>query len=238
MTESRPKPGTVSLVKGKAAGRSTRKSTPGASKQPVRSNRDRIVDSAWELFWLRGYHATSIAEIAQLAGLPKGSIYNYFESKEALLLVVLGRLKYQTETELRLKVLQGTLSPSDLVARLLEHYLELYAKLDFGRGDPLGGRMAELADTHPRLAELLRPLQQAWLTVVTQKIWAYATVNRIPALVEKADALAWVIWAALQGVLIQMKIAHSSEPLNEARQTLVPMVASYVAALASGDVLE
>jgi TetR/AcrR family transcriptional regulator, transcriptional repressor for nem operon len=238
MTEPRPKPAVVGLTGGKAPVRVQRKPARGAGKQPARSNRDRIVDSAWELFWLRGYHATSIAEIAQLAGLPKGSIYNYFESKEALLLVVLGRLKYQTETELRLKVLQGTLSPSDLVARLLDHYLELYAKLEYGRGDPLGGRMAELADTHPRLAELLRPLQQAWLTVVTQKIWAYATVNRIPALVEKADTLAWVIWAALQGVLIQMKIAHSGEPLNEAKQTLVPMVASYVAALASGDVLE
>lgn len=225
------------MSKGTVTSRTLRKTTRGALRQPPKNNRDRIVDSAWELFWLRGYHATSIAEIAQLAGLPKGSIYNYFSSKEALLQVVLGRLKYQTETELRLKVLQGTLSPSDIVQRLLHHYLELYAQLEYGRGDPLGGRMAELADTNPALAEKLRPLQQAWLTVVTQKIWAYATVNRIPALVEKADALAWVIWAALQGVLIQMKIAHSGEPLLEAQQTLVPMVASYVAALASGDVL-
>jgi TetR/AcrR family transcriptional regulator, transcriptional repressor for nem operon len=237
MTEPRSK-SVLAGAKGGTPGRVQRKTTRGASRSPVKSNRDRIVDSAWELFWLRGYHATSIAEIAQLAGLPKGSIYNYFDSKEALLLVVLGRLKYQTETELRLKVLQGTLSPSDLVLRLLDHYLELYARLEFGRGDPLGGRMAELSGTHPRLAEQLRPLQQAWLTVVTQKIWAYATVNRIPALVEKADALAWVIWASLQGVLIQMQIAHSGEPLSEAKETLVPMVASYVAALASGDVLE
>lgn len=207
-------------------------------KTPGKHNRDRIVDAAWELFWLQGYHATSVADIAQLAGLPKGSIYNYFESKEALLLHVLGRLKYQTETELRLKVLQGTLSPSDIVLRLLDHYIELYGKLEYGRGDPLGGRMAELADTHQELLDKLRPLQQAWLTVVTQKIWAYATVRRIPALVEKADALASVIWAAVQGALIQMKISHSAEPLAEAKRTLAPMIASYVAALASGDVPE
>jgi len=41
--------------------------------------------------------------------------------------------------------------------------------------------------------------------------------------------------AALQGVLPQMKAAHSGEPLIEAQRTLVPMVASYVGALASGD---
>ncbi len=218
--------------------RSKRKPARAAGKTSPKSNRDRIVDAAWELFWLQGYHPTSIMEIAQLAGLPKGSIYNYFETKEALLLHVLGRLKYQTETELRLKVLQGTLSPSDLVSRLLDHYLELYAQFDFGRGDPLTGRIAELSDTHPELAAKLRPLQQAWLTVVTQKIWAYATVSRVPALVEKADGLANLIWAALQGVLIHMKLVHSDEPLQEAKRTLVPMIASYVAALASGDVLE
>ena len=83
-----------------------------------------------------------------------------------------------------------------------------------------------------------RPLQSAWLVVVSQKIWAYATIARIPALVDKAEALSTMIWAALQGVLMQMKITHSEEPLEEARRVLVPMIASYVAALASGDVPE
>jgi TetR/AcrR family transcriptional regulator, transcriptional repressor for nem operon len=225
----------VTTARLKAAKRSAAGS---GSRQAGKNNRDRITDAAWELFWLNGYHATSVADIAKLAGLPKGSIYNYFESKDALLVQVLGRLKYQTETELRLKVLQGTLPPSDLVVRLLDHYIDLYGKLGFCRGDPLGGRMAELADTHPALMSSLRPLQQAWLTVVIQKIWAYATVSRIPALVDKAEPLASVIWAAVQGALIQMKVAHSAEPLEEAKRTLAPMIASYVAALASGDVPE
>jgi TetR/AcrR family transcriptional repressor of nem operon len=221
----------------RAAGRGTRRDVQPGALAPTSSNRERIVEAAWELFWQKGFHATSVADIAAQARLPKGSIYNYFESKEALLLHVLGRLKYQTETELRLKVLQGTLPPGELVSRLLDHYVELYSRLGYGRGDPLSGRLAELADTHPEVVASLRQLQAAWLGVVTQKIWAYATVSHIPALVERADALAWVIWAALQGVLIQMKVVHSAEPLQEAKRTLVPMVASYVAALASGDVL-
>lgn len=76
------------------------------------TNRERIAEAAWDLFWLKGYHATSINDIAERAKLPKGSVYNYFASKEALLTHVLGRLKFQTETELRLRVLEGTLSPA------------------------------------------------------------------------------------------------------------------------------
>ncbi|MBN2081909.1 TetR/AcrR family transcriptional regulator [bacterium] len=206
-----------------------------SAKEP-KNNRQRIIDSAWRLFWARGYHATSVADIAQDAGVPKGSVYNYFDSKEALLVQCLMPIRYQTETHLRLKVLEGTLPPGELVRKLLDHYEELFGALEFKQGDPLTGRMGELADTHPEVIEKLWPIQLAWHDVVVQKIWAYATVARIPGLVDNADGLASMIYVALQGVLMQMKISRSVEPINEARRTLVPMVNAYVSAIATGEI--
>lgn len=202
----------------------------------VAGNREKVAEAAWELFWRQGYHATSIADIAKQARLPKGSIYNYFESKEALLRHVLQRIRYQTETLLRLRVLSGSPAPGEIVSRLLDHYAELYAKHGFGRGDPLASRLNELADTHHELAVELHQLADVWRSVVTQKIWAYATVAGVPALVERAPGLAAAIYAAMQGVLLEMKVQHSVEPLNEARRTLVPMVTAFVSALATGEV--
>ena len=46
---------------------------------------DAIMQAALELFGHHGYHSTSISKIAQEAGVSKGLIYNYFESKEDLL---------------------------------------------------------------------------------------------------------------------------------------------------------
>lgn len=201
------------------------------------NNRELISEAAWHLFWERGYFATSIGEIAKRAKLPKGSVYNYFNSKDDLLAEVIGRLKYQMETELRLKILEGTLSPAQIVSRLLEHYTELYSEFGYGRGDPLGCRLSELADAKPELAKRIIPLQAAWRTVVTQKIWGYATTRRVPQLVEHSEPLASFIWAAMQGVLLQMKIAHSPLPLFEAQTTFIPMLNSYVGALATGEVL-
>ncbi len=48
-----------------------------------------IIDSALELFAEKGYHTTSISHIAQKAGISKGLIYNYFDSKESLLVRIL-----------------------------------------------------------------------------------------------------------------------------------------------------
>lgn len=45
----------------------------------------KILDASLELFGTVGYEATSIALIAKKAGVSKGLIYNYFESKEDLL---------------------------------------------------------------------------------------------------------------------------------------------------------
>lgn len=44
-----------------------------------------ILDTALELFAEKGYHQTSISDITRKAGISKGLVYNYFESKEKML---------------------------------------------------------------------------------------------------------------------------------------------------------
>ena len=50
-----------------------------------RERRGLIMDTALRLFAEKGYHQTSISQIAREAGMSKGLMYNYFDSKEALL---------------------------------------------------------------------------------------------------------------------------------------------------------
>ncbi len=49
------------------------------------SRRQQIMDAALELFAQEGYSHCSISQLAGHAGISKGLMYNYFESKEALL---------------------------------------------------------------------------------------------------------------------------------------------------------
>lgn len=43
-----------------------------------------IVEAAYSLFLEQGFHATSMRQIAQRAGIAVGGIYNHFDSKEAI----------------------------------------------------------------------------------------------------------------------------------------------------------
>ncbi|SOE16908.1 TetR family transcriptional regulator [Hoeflea halophila] len=50
--------------------------------------REAIVAAAARLFWVNGFSATSIADIARAAGVPQGNMFYYFKTKAELALAV------------------------------------------------------------------------------------------------------------------------------------------------------
>jgi len=53
--------------------------------------RELILDKALYLFANKGFHGTSISDIANEAGISKGLAYNYFDSKETILQAIIDR---------------------------------------------------------------------------------------------------------------------------------------------------
>lgn len=51
----------------------------------AQARRDQVLSAAAECFRRKGYHGAGMAEISRTAGMSAGHIYNYFESKEAII---------------------------------------------------------------------------------------------------------------------------------------------------------
>jgi AcrR family transcriptional regulator len=71
--------------------------------QKREANRERILRAARDVFGARGYHAATIEDIADEAGLSNGAIYYNFQNKEELFLALLDarldeRLEHARET--------------------------------------------------------------------------------------------------------------------------------------------
>ncbi|MDJ0826483.1 MAG: TetR/AcrR family transcriptional regulator [Rhodobacter sp.] len=64
--------------------------TPGRGR-PRTFNEDKVLDALTDLFWDKGYEATSMADILQVSGLRKSSLYNTFGSKRDLFRRILDR---------------------------------------------------------------------------------------------------------------------------------------------------
>jgi len=83
-----------------------------------------IIDAALELFVAKGFMATRLDEVAQRAGVSKGTLYLYFENKEALFKAVVETLVLPEieRTEQQIQVFDG--SPSELISQLVKQWWE------------------------------------------------------------------------------------------------------------------
>ncbi len=64
--------------------------------------REGVLESAAQLFAERGYHRSTIEDVASAAGVAKGTIYWYYHSKKALFLAALQRSAEAYREELAL----------------------------------------------------------------------------------------------------------------------------------------
>jgi len=91
--------------------------------------RERLLREAARLFAERGYNQADVAQLASRAGVAKGSIYNYFESKEDLYLYVC-RDGMQRSRE----AIYGDMDPEWDIYRQIEHIFRQGAR--FIQGHP------------------------------------------------------------------------------------------------------
>ncbi len=93
--------------------------------EEIRENRRQIILlSALELFSREGYHRTSIESIAKKAGISKGLVYNYFQSKEELLKdLILHGLK---DMEQYLQIPQDTKFIKEGMQNLIDNVFEMF----------------------------------------------------------------------------------------------------------------
>jgi AcrR family transcriptional regulator len=76
---------------------------PNSREDPVRdlrvnARRGQILEAATRVFAEKGFRRSTTREVARAAGVSEGTIYNYFEDKDALLMAIVDRLN---ETERR-----------------------------------------------------------------------------------------------------------------------------------------
>ena len=86
---------------------------------------DDIVAAAAKVFRTKGYHAATVRDIAEEVGILKGSLYHHFESKEALLYLVVKEpiaQMYRTIAE----IAEAELSPTENLRRAILAHLEAF----------------------------------------------------------------------------------------------------------------
>lgn len=131
----------------------TRMAQAAPASEDPRSKREAILNAALELFAERGFHGTAVPLVAERAKVGAGTLYRYFDSKEALVNALYQREKTRFMGELI------TDFPSD--APIREQFRMLWQRLAaFAQRHPLAAMFLELHHHAPYLDADSRALEQ------------------------------------------------------------------------------
>jgi AcrR family transcriptional regulator len=130
-------------------------STPGAKGRV----RDRIFETACELFYRHGIHGVGVDEIAAEAGSNKMSFYRSFASKDALVVEYLREQEREYWAWWDAAVAQYPGDPRRQIEALFEAQLEVAMSNDC-RGCSLGNAAAEISDDEDELSNLVRAYKE------------------------------------------------------------------------------
>ena len=122
--------------------------------------REQIVEAGLKTLLKKGFNACGVRDITEAAGVPTGSFYNHFASKEALGAEIVER--YGRDNSRRRTCGTRRFPPwngSGVISRGLN---QMYADLEYGRGCLLGNFSAELADQSQLIRERLAALYASW----------------------------------------------------------------------------
>lgn len=94
---------------------------------PPRERAEEVYTAALRLFMEKGYHATSMQDIAAAVGLYKGSLYHYIGSKEDLLVEVFERAMGSLLIEVEAIVADTSICASDQLRKVLRAHVSAVA---------------------------------------------------------------------------------------------------------------
>jgi AcrR family transcriptional regulator len=135
-------------------------STPCASAPSAKTRvRDRIFETACELFYRHGIHGVGVDAIAAEAGSNKMSFYRSFASKDALVAEYLREQEREYWDWWNSTVARYPADPRRQIEALFEAQLEI-AMTNSCRGCALGNAAAEISDDEDELSMLVRAYKE------------------------------------------------------------------------------
>jgi AcrR family transcriptional regulator len=91
-------------------------------KRRASARPDEVLDSAMDLFLERGYANTRMDDVARLAGISKGSVYQYFPSKKAIVEGLVERALIPLANKLTAMVEESTGDPRQIITTMVRRF--------------------------------------------------------------------------------------------------------------------
>ncbi|MGI8333204.1 TetR family transcriptional regulator C-terminal domain-containing protein [Actinomadura scrupuli] len=175
-----------------------------------RSMREEIVEAALEQFHAHGFNAAGVKDITDTAGVPKGSFYNHFDSKEALAVVALER--YGAGSRMQ-DLADHAVEPLTRLRAHFEFLRDQSLRRDFTGGCLIGNFGTEIVDHSDVIRAAVRQGLGEWTALIAEALGQAQRAGTLRADLDPETTARFVL-NAWEGALIGARADRSAEAFD------------------------
>jgi TetR/AcrR family transcriptional regulator, transcriptional repressor for nem operon len=190
------------------------KKTTSAARPDRESTREQLLRTGVEAVLEGGWASTGIDKVLKTAGVPKGSFYYYFSSKDEFGFQLIDT--YQAFYLKRLERCFGegsTMSFGERMGLFLSESVRGMQRYSWRRGCLVGALGQELGGLHPEFRKRLLAALTEWEEILAASFRRAQSLGELKLGVDPERA-ARGFWASWEGAVLQARLSRSADPLK------------------------
>lgn len=172
-----------------------------------------------------GFNGCGVQEITASAGVPKGSFYNYFESKEALAVEVLDTYWQSIEERFAWLLSDPTVKPLTRIQLFFRGLAKDHEKRPFSGGCLIGNLALELSNSSAAARKKIRALLSRWEHLLAKCLREAQSQSELDKRRDAAE-LAAVLIEAYEGAVMRGKVEQDWTACDRFVERVLPRLLS------------
>ncbi|UTV99551.1 TetR/AcrR family transcriptional regulator [Marinomonas rhizomae] len=190
-----------------------RRGRPKKTSVDALDTRDALLRAGMQILTESGFIRSGIDPILKSIGVPKGSFYHYFPSKEAFGLAVLARYRRYFEAKLDGFLLDESFSPLERLQRFAQDAQDGIVRHEFKRGCLVGNLEQESSLLSETFREQLQATYQSWQIRVATCLLESQKQGETDLTVNIND-ISQAFWIGWEGAVHRARLVKSTQPLS------------------------
>ena len=177
------------------------------------NTREALIRCGIECLTEQGFRTTSIEDVLNRVGVPKGSFYHFFKSKDDF-----GTAVIDSYVDYYTKKMGGIFhneaqSPLERLRHFIEVSKQGMVRFQFRRGCLVGNMGQELANVSDTFRNQLESVLQSWEDMLTECLQSAIDVGEMNAS-NNPRSLSRFFWLGWEGAILRAKLMRSAEPID------------------------
>ena len=186
---------------------------PSKNGQDYADTRAVLLRRGIEMLTMQGISPTALNEILKSSGIPKGSFYHYFKSKDAFIAEALDAYADYFARKLTRHFSNSALSPLARLGAFVDDACVGMQRFEFSRGCLVGNLGQEISSLDEPLRQRVEDIFRDWECRLQVCLSEAIQSGELPAQTD-CVAMAHVFWVGWEGAVLRARLRQDLQPMR------------------------